>query len=128
VQIVTLLLADEEWSKIRRVAEAAWPGAVLDRQMSRAEACRRLLLAGLNRYRMRTSPRWSDRCNRVGMTLGRSCREPATDAEEPVQYDSDADLAVSVLRVCALRSRPAAAGQRAAGVLPVRAGHHAGEG
>jgi hypothetical protein len=48
VQIVTLLLADEEWSKVRRVAEAAWPGAVLDRQMSRAEACRRLLMAGLN--------------------------------------------------------------------------------
>ena len=48
MQIVTLLLADEEWSKVRRVAEAAWPGAVLDRQMSRAEACRRLLLAGLD--------------------------------------------------------------------------------
>ena len=47
MQIVTLTLDDNEWSKVRRAAQQAWPKAELDRQMSRAEACRRLLMAGL---------------------------------------------------------------------------------
>ena len=47
MQIITMHLDDNEWSKVRRAAQQAWPQAELDRQMSRAEACRRLLMAGL---------------------------------------------------------------------------------
>jgi hypothetical protein len=53
----------------------------------------------------------------------------ATDAEEPIHDDSDADLAVSNTAGFIHYARDfGAAGQRAAGVLPVRAGVHAGKG
>jgi DNA-directed RNA polymerase subunit N (RpoN/RPB10) len=48
VQIITLTLSDPEWERVFRIAKQAWPATVLDRQMSRNECCRRLLLAGLD--------------------------------------------------------------------------------
>jgi hypothetical protein len=96
---VGLLLSSDEWQRIQQAAAEQFPGKVL----SRAEIVRRYTLAGIEAL-------------------------AELNAEEPIHDDPDADLAVSVLRVCALRSGPGAAGQRAAGVLQVRAGLHAGEG
>lgn len=48
MQIITLTLSDPEWERVLRMAQQAWPSAALDRQMSRNECCRRLLLAGLD--------------------------------------------------------------------------------
>jgi len=48
VQIITLTLSDPELEKVLRIARQAWPAAPLDRQTSRNECCRRLLLAGLD--------------------------------------------------------------------------------
>jgi hypothetical protein len=48
VQIITLTLSDPEWERVLRIAQEAWPGTALDRQISRNECCRWLLLAGLD--------------------------------------------------------------------------------
>jgi len=44
MQCITLLLNDSEWRRISEVARLFWPNKVLDGQLSRNEATRRLLL------------------------------------------------------------------------------------
>lgn len=44
---ITMCLNDSEWDKVRSVAHQYWPPQKLDRQLSRGEACRRLLMGGL---------------------------------------------------------------------------------
>jgi hypothetical protein len=47
MQFITMCLTDGEWDKVRGVAQRYWPQSQLDRQLSRNEACRRLLMGGL---------------------------------------------------------------------------------
>ncbi len=44
---VTLTLNDNEWERVRGVAMNYWPNEPLERQLSKNEACRRLLIGGL---------------------------------------------------------------------------------
>ena len=48
MQFITLILQDSEWARIAAAAAIYWPGIEIDREMSRAEASRRLLLSGLD--------------------------------------------------------------------------------
>jgi hypothetical protein len=41
---VTVTLNDNEMERVRDVAQTYWPGEQLERQLSRNEACRRLLM------------------------------------------------------------------------------------
>jgi hypothetical protein len=44
---VTLTLNDSEWERVRNVAQTYWPSEQLARQLSKNEACRRLLMGGI---------------------------------------------------------------------------------
>jgi len=44
---VTLTLNDNEWERVRYAAQAYSPKEPLERQLSKNEACRRLLLGGI---------------------------------------------------------------------------------
>ena len=48
---ITLVLSTNEWEKIRATAQTYRPSEQLDRQMSRNECCRRLLLGGIDQLR-----------------------------------------------------------------------------
>ena len=48
---VTLILSDNEWSKILNAAAVYWPGQRIDTVMSRQETIRRLLLSGIDQLR-----------------------------------------------------------------------------
>ena len=44
---VTLTLQDNEWERVRGAAMNYWPNEPLERQLSKNEACRRLLMGGI---------------------------------------------------------------------------------
>lgn len=46
---ITVVLDSNEWMHVAQAAHRHWPEEPLERQMSRNEACRRFLLAGISK-------------------------------------------------------------------------------
>lgn len=59
MRCITLLLNDSEWRRITEGARLFWPNEVLDRQLSRTECARRLLLGALTALRREDVERYS---------------------------------------------------------------------
>jgi hypothetical protein len=90
---------------------AGGAGAIPGEVLSRAEIARRYMLAGIEAVTGKTR-RSGRSCGRVSFVDARR-RWAAEDlnAEGLTQHDSDADVAMSVLRVSSLRGRPGTVGQ-----------------
>jgi len=81
VVFITLVLAFDEWHRVRQTAEVYWPHQQLDREVSRSEVTRHWLFGGLDALRVvsaRSQQEMADShataCN-LHRELTRNCRE-----------------------------------------------------
>jgi len=114
---VTLILSDNEWSKILNAAAFYWPTQKIDTVMSRQESTRRLLLSGIDQLRSLSPAERQTVTFRLIRTGTRESSSRAGERFSTERPDTFADFPSSNFKPLAVRRGTIPSGKLSSGVL-----------